>query len=521
LTNLSLLHFSIIQNMKKFYILLTSVMAVFVLSTGHAQNKPWRGAMGITVGTNQYRGELANDFYRFSKFNPIFGLNYEHYITKRLNVQGRLWMGNWSYESETSNTFGADVFTGQIIGKIKLRDADAPVWMPYVFGGVGFNRMANWTLEDRDGQQLYNATNGAALNSKDYNRMIGILPLGLGIQFKFNDRVFLNIDETFTLQGEKGWDGVMGNINDQMLTHSVGISFGLFSWNDTDNDGVGDKEDKCPGTPSIAKVDDFGCPIDSDKDGLADFEDVCPDLFGSPSAKGCPDADGDTFADSVDECPKIAGIAQFNGCPDTDGDGFTDAQDNCPTIKGEAKFFGCPDTDGDGVADVDDKCANTPKNVKVDRLGCPIDSDKDGIADHEDKCPNEAGIKANKGCPEVKEEVKELFKQALTGVKFETGKDVIKPESFAILDNVVKVMKENPSYKLKIAGHTDNVGDPAKNLDLSDRRAKAVQKYLIDHGVAANSIISAQGFGDKQPIGDNTTKEGKAQNRRVEFVVEF
>ncbi|MEN9640785.1 MAG: hypothetical protein RLZZ262_2654, partial [Bacteroidota bacterium] len=81
--------------------------------------------------------------------------------------------------------------------------------------------------------------------------------------------------------------------------------------------------------------------------------------------------------------------------------------------------------------------------------------------------------------------------------------------------------KENPSYKLKIAGHTDNVGDPAKNLDLSDRRAKAVQKYLIDHGVAANSIISAQGFGDKQPIGDNTTKEGKAQNRRVEFVVEF
>jgi OmpA-OmpF porin, OOP family len=121
----------------------------------------------------------------------------------------------------------------------------------------------------------------------------------------------------------------------------------------------------------------------------------------------------------------------------------------------------------------------------------------------------------------VKEEVKELFKRALTGIKFETGKDVIKSESFAILDNVVQVMKENPSYKLKIAGHTDNVGDAAKNLDLSDRRAKAVRAYLIEHGVSSNAIIDATGFGDTQPIGDNKTKEGKAQNRRVEFVVEF
>lgn len=507
--------------MKKIYILLTCAVSMLLIHSAQAQNKSWRGAMGISVGTNQYRGELANDFYRFQSINPVFGLNYEHYLNRRIQLQGRLWMGNWSYESKTSNTFGSDVFTGQLIGKIKLRNDDAPIWMAYVFGGVGFNHMSNWSLEDRDGILLYNASNGTALNSNDYNRFIGTLPVGIGVQFKLNDRVFLNIDETFTLQGEKGWDGVLGDANDQMLTHSIGIAFGLFSWNDTDKDGVGDREDKCPGTPSIAKVDEFGCPIDSDKDGLADFEDVCPDVPGSIAAKGCPDADGDTFADAVDECPDKAGIAQFNGCPDTDGDGFTDAQDNCPTVKGESKFFGCPDTDKDGVADIDDKCANTPKNVAVDRLGCPVDSDKDGIADFEDKCPSEAGIKSNKGCPEVKEEVKQLFKQALTGIKFETGKDIIKAESFAILDNVVKVMKENPSYKLKIGGHTDNVGDAAKNLDLSDRRAKAVQKYLVDHGVAAPSIISAQGFGDTQPIGDNSTKEGKAQNRRVEFVVEF
>jgi OmpA-OmpF porin, OOP family len=507
--------------MNRFISLVFSAVLVCCAITSQAQNKPWRGSLGFTLGTNQYRGDLSNDFYRFEAIHPFFGLNYEHYLTHRVNIQGRIWMGNWGYASPASNQFVTDVFSGQVIGKIKLRNEDAPLWMPYVFGGIGLNHYANWTLEDAKGNIKYNANNGVPLNSDDYTGLKGQLPLGFGVQFYLNDRVFINVDETFTLQGEKGWDGVLGGINDQMLSHSVGIGFGLFSWNDTDKDGVGDKEDKCPGTPSIAKVDEFGCPIDTDKDGLADWEDVCPEVFGSTSAQGCPDADSDGFADQKDDCPNQAGLAAFNGCPDTDGDGITDAQDNCPTMKGENKFNGCPDTDKDGVADVDDKCSNTPKNVKVDGKGCPLDGDKDGIADHEDKCPNEAGVASNKGCPEVKEEVKELFRQALTGVKFETGKDIIKKESFGILDNVVKVMNENPSYKLKIAGHTDNVGDAAKNLDLSDRRAKAVQKYLIDHGVSAAAILSAVGNGDKNPVADNATKEGKALNRRVEFVVEF
>jgi len=502
-------------------ILITVSVLIGSINLIVAQNKPWRGAMGFTLGTNQYNGELGNDFYRLSQINPLFGLNYEHYVSRRFNIEGRLWMGNWGYDLTDSTRFGANVFTTQLIGKVKLRNSDDPIWMPYAFGGVGLHLMSNWSLEDNDGNPMYNATNGDALNSNDFNRWIGVLPVGLGVQFKLSDRVFLNVDETFTMTGEKGWDGIVNNSTDQMLTHSIGIAFGLFGWNDTDHDGVGDKMDKCPGTPSIAKVDAAGCPIDTDLDGIADFEDVCPQSVGTIAAKGCPDADGDSFADQVDECPTKAGLAQFNGCPDTDGDGFTDAQDNCPTIKGEPKFFGCPDTDMDGVADIDDKCANTPKSAQVDRNGCPLDTDKDGVADYQDKCPNDAGIQANKGCPEVKEEVKALFRQALRGVKFETGKDVIKPESFGILDEVVKVMKDNPSYKLKIDGHTDNVGDAVKNLELSDRRAKAVKKYLVDHGVVAESIIRAQGYGDTAPVADNATKAGKAQNRRVEFLVEF
>jgi outer membrane protein OmpA-like peptidoglycan-associated protein len=120
--------------------------------------------------------------------------------------------------------------------------------------------------------------------------------------------------------------------------------------------------------------------------------------------------------------------------------------------------------------------------------------------------------------PVVSEETKKIFEQALQGVQFETGKDVIKAESFPILDNVVSVMKNNPEYKLEINGHTDNQGDAKMNLDLSNRRANAVKKYLTEKGVAENRM-KAQGFGQTMPVADNTTAEGRAKNRRVEFKV--
>lgn len=146
--------------------------------------------------------------------------------------------------------------------------------------------------------------------------------------------------------------------------------------------------------------------------------------------------------------------------------------------------------------------------------------DTDGIEDNLDKCPKVFGVAANNGCPEVKAAVKQLFEKALQGVQFETGKSVLKPNSFAILNNVVKVMIENPTYKLYILGHTDNVGDAAKNLKLSQERAAAVEKFLESKGV--NTLrVRSEGFGDTKPAYDNTTTEGKTKNRRVEFKVEF
>ena len=106
---------------------------------------------------------------------------------------------------------------------------------------------------------------------------------------------------------------------------------------------------------------------------------------------------------------------------------------------------------------------------------------------------------------------------ALRGILFDTGKATIKPESAELLDEVAKLLKEDVSLQLLIEGHTDNVGQKATNLELSKRRAAAVQAALVSRGIAAERLMT-QGFGDTKPVADNAAEEGRAKNRRVELV---
>ena len=153
-----------------------------------------------------------------------------------------------------------------------------------------------------------------------------------------------------------------------------------------------------------------------------------------------------------------------------------------------------------------------------DRVSFTIyaDQDGDGVDDPSDKCIDEPGIPENSGCPEIAEEVLEVFEQALQGIQFETAKAVIKPESFPILDNVVNIMNENEEFFLKIEGHTDSQGADDANQILSDNRAASTLKYLTEKGINA-SRLKAYGFGETQPVADNGTAEGRAKNRRVVF----
>jgi outer membrane protein OmpA-like peptidoglycan-associated protein/tetratricopeptide (TPR) repeat protein len=106
----------------------------------------------------------------------------------------------------------------------------------------------------------------------------------------------------------------------------------------------------------------------------------------------------------------------------------------------------------------------------------------------------------------------------LQNVFFDFDKSTLKPESFVELQQLVKLLKENPNLKVEISGHTDNVGNDDYNLKLSQARADEVKNYLVKQGIDENRII-AKGYGKNRPIADNNTEEGKAKNRRTEFKI--
>jgi outer membrane protein OmpA-like peptidoglycan-associated protein len=106
---------------------------------------------------------------------------------------------------------------------------------------------------------------------------------------------------------------------------------------------------------------------------------------------------------------------------------------------------------------------------------------------------------------------------AVYGIHFDTGKSTILPDSEATLDQVKQLLDSRPDLKLRVEGHTDNVGSRASNQKLSEARANAVVEWLTTHGVD-KSRLSAQGFADTKPVEDNASEEGRAKNRRVELV---
>ena len=306
---------------------------------------------------------------------------------------------------------------------------------------------------------------------------------------------------------------------------------------DNDGDGVPDYLDQCPDTPSEAfgYIDEKGCIKDTDNDGVVDYLDKCPDTPAGVKVDsvGCPyDTDKDGVYDYLDLCPdtpiEAKGMVDKNGCPlDSDSDGVYDYLDLCPNTPSEALRFvdknGCTmDSDDDGVPDYLDKCPDTPLESRgmVDEKGCSRDTDGDGVFDYLDNCPKVPGVKSNKGCPEIKKEIRTLFQKALRGIQFESGKDLIRTKSFPILNDIAKVLLDNPTYLIEVRGHTDNVGKPEMNQDLSERRALAVKNYLIGKGVPEKRMTS-NGFGDTLPVATNKTSAGRALNRRVEFIVTF
>lgn len=293
-------------------------------------------------------------------------------------------------------------------------------------------------------------------------------PVGAGLR--------LNIGSIISMEVEGKYHINMGDFQDYAsINYGFNFNFG--------------KKRKAPNSSTLTDS------RDADQDGVLDEEDACPDLAGPASLSGCPDSDRDGLADIEDKCPYEAGPRDRQGCPkvDTDKDGIYDEEDRCPEEAGFIQLNGCPDTDGDGLADLDDKC------------------------------PDEVGEKENKGCPiaekvKVSETIKNQLEMARDAVQFESGSSNLLEDSYSVLDLVVKIMKENPSFYLRITGYTDNSGGTNRNLLLSEKRAEACYLYLVKKGVR-DGRIAYKGYGEAKAIAPNDTPEGRAKNRRVEFEI--
>jgi outer membrane protein OmpA-like peptidoglycan-associated protein len=268
------------------------------------------------------------------------------------------------------------------------------------------------------------------------------------------------------------------------------------------------------------------CPeLDLDADGIPNGGDACPKEPGVVAKQGCPDVDTDQdgLMDSVDACPTKAGPKERQGCPepDTDGDGLVDSLDACPNVAGPSTYKGCPDSDGDGIIDRDDACPNQAGLVEL--KGCPdVDTDGDSVVDRLDACRTVPGPKENGGCPAAQKQLVVITRDRLVileKVSFDTGKTVVLPKSFALLQQVAGLIKDHPEVQhVSIEGHTDSRGSREANVKLSEGRAEAVRQWLLKQGIAADRM-SSKGFGPDRPIEPNDTAKGREANRRVDFVI--
>jgi outer membrane protein OmpA-like peptidoglycan-associated protein/opacity protein-like surface antigen len=521
--------------MKKLIIFVLLINGL-IIANGQNADKKW--SIGLLIGKTDYNGDLRpsaldliKDLQVFKQAKLFGGLSLNRYLNKSFDLGLQATYGKIGYERvATTRLFDGTKIDGNLLLSYKLNNGyifkTTAFIAPYLAGGIGF---ANF--DNTSGTTTFNpSTKDFTGPPKTYSATEFIYTLGGGLKFNFSSSVALQLQSLYSFTSDK-IDLYESNSNDGYFANSVGLIFSFGKPKDTDHDGVPDKSDKCSNTPANVTVDANGCPMDTDHDGIADYLDKCPNVKGLAAFQGCPDTDGDGIEDAKDKCNNTPANVKVdaNGCPiDTDGDGVPDYQDKCPKEKGLVALQGCPDADGDGVADNDDRCPNEKGEVAL--KGCP-DKDKDGVADIDDKCPDVPGIKENNGCPEVKIKAKEepkvvekvkkevVLDKNIEPILFAPGVGVIFKGSHKSLNKVVKAMNDNPNAKLQINGHADNVGNPEKNKELSHKRAESAKEYLVKKGINA-ARMTATGFGDTKPVGDNKTAEGRKQNRRVDFILE-
>lgn len=485
------------------------VLGVIFCMTSGLTSQTWDKRIAVGAHTNIFK--FWGGMYNRSTISSMIGLNAHYGI--RPNVQVGL---EFAYGSFRPSEFGKvfpkeddkDFRTTAIPISVTVQATPFynDIVKPYGLLGVG---ALFWNLKNID----ENSPNyGESVHGQQANATV---LAGVGIEWLFATSWALDLraQNTFLLNQKLDNTGYEDDANSMMMEGRLGVSYYFGSYVDTDGDGVQDRFDGAPNDPE-------------DRDRFQDFDGI-PD----------PDNDNDGILDGQDDEPNrpedIDGFQDEDGAPDpdNDGDGILDVNDQAPNDPEDRDGFQDndgipdPDNDGDGILDVNDGAPNEAEDLDgfQDGDGVPdYDNDQDGIADVNDQCPNEPETVNNyqdeDGCPDNYIPDIGADRLILEGITFATGSADLTPEARNILRTVANQLLVREDLRVRIVGHTDNTGNESYNRRLSKRRADAVKDFLVLNGIPANRLVT-EGRGSRDPIADNSTEEGRARNRRIEFDV--
>lgn len=525
--------------MPRFNLLIAGILLLVISTAVSAQLKTESFSVGFGGGVLLGDTEFGRD----DRINPYGSVFLRHAIFDR--IEGQV-TGNFlgKLKKDANEPYETTIYSADY--SLLVRLVSGNVFSPYVYGGVG--------------GLYYDVTDAppSASATAENQKWKLVAPVGGGFQIGLSDYVSIDVAGGYNFTNTDDLNFVDVNKNDGYFNGRAGLTIKLQTGTmDKDKDGLNDREERKLGTnPNIADSDTDGLndgeefmqyrthPLridtdndglndmqevrvystdprdrDSDKDGLSDAEEVF--TFKTNPLETDSDGDGvndreevmvyrsnpndkDSDKDGLEDGTEITKYRTDPTKPDTDNDRLSDKEEvnnsNTDPLN--------PDTDGDGLTDGDELLSHNtdPLSVDTDNGGVddftevkrktdPLDGEDDDL------------LKVGKVGDKV----------VLDGILFATGRANISPQSEVILEKAYQTLVSYPDMDVEIHGFTDNTGNYNTNITLSQKRAEAVRRYLISRGIDPARLV-AKGFGPANPIAPNNTKDGRARNRRIEFV---
>jgi outer membrane protein OmpA-like peptidoglycan-associated protein len=455
---------------------------------------------GLGIAAGGAKGDNSSDDRWVSQYRGFL-----QYQIKSPMVLGQLSVGYTKLRATGAGAKGYTAETAMIDNRFLFIPFSMDKLNPFLYAGFGASKRI-----DKSGTKYYS-----------------MIPMGIGFQTMLGSQTVLEVSAGYNLSLSDELDGrTRSNSNLNNLTNQkhdgffgflIGLMFtgGSSATTDTDKNGSSNRVE-ASGTYSD-NVDTYG-------DGLSDFDEV--NRYHTDPLKA--DTDGDNLNDGT-EVKKTKtdplnmdtdndGLNDGNELRsranplkrDTDNDGLNDGNEVNQHKTDPAKA----DTDGDGLSDGDEvyKYKTDPLKIDTDRGGV-----NDGAEVKRGTNPLDWKDDLSKGTTTII--LEKGNKVILRGINFEFDKTTLMEDSRDILEVAYQALVANPDVQVEISGHTDSVGSDEYNQDLSLRRAQAVKNWLEQRGVRSERMITF-GKGEREPIADNDTDEGRAENRRIEFYVQ-